>query len=172
MLTFGSLDLGQEKITNMPQVRAKFRGFYNGVRIQPGELFDLDPEHPVGKWMEVVNHDDVEDSGPQNRALVRQDPKPKVFPAPKKWQNRNGTNGKAPKLVNVIRELCIICVGGSQNGRKPLKLVRECPEVECPGHPFRMGKNPFDKRNLTETQRKAKAALIRTVHFPDNLSQK
>jgi len=156
----------------MPQVRAKIKGFYNGVRIQPGEVFNLDPEHPVGKWMEVVNHDDVEESGPQNRALVRQDPKLKVFPAPKKWQKQNGTNAKVPKPVSEIRRFCIGCVGGSVNGRKPLKQVRECPVVECPLYPFRMGKNPFDKRNLTETQRKAKAALISAGCFPNNLSKK
>ena len=156
----------------MPQVRAKIKGFYNGVRIQPGEVFNLDPEHPVGKWMEVVNDDDVEDSGTQNRALVRQDPKPKVVPALKKWKNRNGTNAKVPKPVSEIRRFCIGCMGGAKNGRKPLKQVRECPVVECPLHPFRMGKNPFDKRNLTKTQRKAKAALINAGHFPDNLSQK
>ena len=89
----------------------------------------------------------------------------------------NDLNVGIPKFLSDVTPVNFLgyanpYVGGSQNGRKPLELVRECPEVECPGHPLRMGKNPFDKRNLTEAQRKAKAALISVVHFPDNLSQK
>lgn len=95
---------------------------------------------------------------------------------------RNGSRGFRPrreraeihgapiKPVAAIRQFCIGCMGGSKNGRKPLKQVRECPAKDCFLHPFRMGKNPFDKRNLTETQRKEKAVLINSGHFPDNLS--
>lgn len=81
-------------------------------------------------------------------------------------------HGPPTKPVSAIRQGCIQCMGGSENGRKPLKRVRECPAKDCPSHPFRMGKNPYDKRNLTETQRKAKADLINPDHFRDNLSQK
>ena len=83
--------------------------------------------------------------------------------------NRGPTDKKSVQL-SAIRQHCIWCVGGSENGHKPLKRIRECQDKDCALHPFRMGKNPFDKRNLTETQRKAKAALINSGHFPDNLS--
>jgi len=154
----------------MPQVRAKIQGFYNGKRIRPGEVFDLDPGDPLGKWMELVGEPGEESPELESGVVAGQEAGANVSPAPEKPQGQNGINGKAPKPLSAIRQLCIMCVGGSQNGRKPLKLVRECPVVECPLHPFRMGKNSFDKRNLTETQRKAKADLISAGHFPDNLS--
>jgi len=135
-------------------------------------MFDLNPEHPVGKWMEVISEPEEEGLGPQIGVVAGQDTGPTVALDAEKPQERNLINGKVPKPVSEIRRFCIGCVGGSVNGRKPLKMVRECPVVECPLHPFRMGKNSFDKRDLTETQRKAKAARIRAGHFPDNLSQK
>lgn len=166
MLTFKR----PERISDMPQVRAKSRGFYGGKRIRPGEVFDLDPGHPLGKWMAIVDEAGEEAPEPEIGIVAGQEAGANVSPAPEKPQERNRTNGKAPKPVSAIRQLCIMCVGESGNGRKPLKQVRECPVVECPVHPFRMGKNPFDKRNLTETQRKTKADLISAGHFPDNLS--
>jgi len=165
-----AIDKGLERISDVPLVRAKTQGFYDGKRIRPGEVFDLDPEHPIGKWMKIVGEGEGKDPEPQIGIVAGQVARANVSPAPEKPQERNLINGKVPKPVSEIRRFCIGCVGGSVNGRKPLKQVRECPVVECPLHPFRMGKNPFDKRNLTETQRKAKAALISAGHFPDNLS--
>lgn len=154
----------------MPQVRAKIQGFYNGKRIRPREVFDLNPEHPIGKWMELISEPEKEGLGHEIGVVAGPEAGANVSPAPEKPQERNRINGKVPKPVSEIRRFCIGCVGGSVNGRKPLKMVRECSVVECPLHPFRMGKNPFDKRNLTKTQRKAKADLISDGHFPDNLS--
>ena len=154
----------------MPLVRAKIQGFYNGKRIRPGEVIELDPGDPLGKWMTIIGEPEEEAPEPEIGTVAGQEAGANVSPAPEKPQERNQTSGKAPKPVSAIREFCIGCVGGSVNGRKPLKMVRECPATSCPLHPFRMGQNPFDKRNLTETQRKAKADLISDGHFPDNLS--
>jgi len=33
--------------------------------------------------------------------------------------------------------------------------VRLCPSVSCPLHAFRMGRNPFHKRAMTEVQKEA-----------------
>lgn len=57
------------------------------------------------------------------------------------------------KPVSAIREFCIQCVGGSKNNRKPWKAVRECVVSNCPLHSFRMGKNPFHKRNPAENSK-------------------
>jgi len=159
-----------ERISDVPLVRAKIQGFYNGKRIRPGEVIELDPGDPLGKWMTIIGEPEEEAPEPEIGTVAGQEAGANVSPAPEKPQERNQTSGKAPKPVSAIREFCIGCVGGSVNGRKPLKMVRECPATSCPLHPFRMGRNPFDKRNLTETQRKAKADLIGAVHFPDNLS--
>ena len=154
----------------MTKVRAKSKGFYGGRRILSGEEFVLEPGRSIGKWMEIVGEPEEEIPEPQLGVVIEQDTDPTMEETPGNQQGQNGTNGRATKPVSAIRQFCIGCVGGSGNGRKPLKQVRKCPVVECPLHPFRMGRNPFDKRNLTETQRKAKADLIGAVHFPDNLS--
>lgn len=156
-----------ERTSDVPLVRAKIQGFYNGKRIRPGEVFELDPGDPLGKWMTIVGEPEEESPEPEIGVVAGQDAGSIVALEAEKPQERNRTNRKAPKPVSAIRQFCIGCVGGPGKGRKPLKMVRECPVVECPLHPFRMGKNPFDKRTLTETQRKAKADLLSACHFPD-----
>ena len=59
--------------------------------------------------------------------------------------------------IKDIRLFCIKCVGGEENGRKPLKAVRECNVKNCSLHPYRMGKNPFQKHRLSEEDRKSLA---------------
>jgi hypothetical protein len=51
--------------------------------------------------------------------------------------------------VKAIRLFCIDCSGGS------LPEVKECRSFTCPLHPFRFGKNPFIKREMTDEQREA-----------------
>ena len=41
--------------------------------------------------------------------------------------------------IQAHRAQCLRCAGGS------IKRVRECPQEDCPSHPFRMGKNPRRK---------------------------
>lgn len=41
--------------------------------------------------------------------------------------------------VKVFRAFCLQCMGGDR------ELVKECETVNCPVHPYRMGKNPAKK---------------------------
>ena len=54
---------------------------------------------------------------------------------PKKWRGP----------AKAIREHCIECMGGYQNGAS--KLVNECPAKACALHDFRFGKNPFHSKS-------------------------
>ena len=56
--------------------------------------------------------------------------------------------------IKAIREFCLGCVGYQ------VKEVKLCPSTKCPLHPFRFGKNPNLKRELTEEQRQAGAARL------------
>lgn len=49
--------------------------------------------------------------------------------------------------LKAIRAKCLDCSGDY------LKEIKECPITDCPLYPFRMGKNPFLKRELTEEQK-------------------
>ena len=55
---------------------------------------------------------------------------------------------KCKDPVKAIREHCIECMGGRENGGY-LKLVRECVSPHCPTYEFRLGKNPYRKQKLT-----------------------
>ncbi len=48
-----------------------------------------------------------------------------------------------------IRKKCIDCCGDQ------LAEVRRCHITECPLWPFRMGKNPFHSRKITDEQKEA-----------------
>jgi len=96
----------------VPLVRAKIQGFYNGKRIRPREVFDLNPEHPIGKWMELISEPEEEGLGPQIGVVAGQDTGPTVALEAEKPLERTGTKGRATKPVAAIRELCIWCVGG------------------------------------------------------------
>ena len=51
--------------------------------------------------------------------------------------------------LKAIKEKCLDCCCGQA------AEVKLCDIVSCPLHPFRFGKNPFAKRELTEEQREA-----------------
>ena len=58
-----------------------------------------------------------------------------------------GINISRP-LLRVIRLKCLDCCNGSSNE------VKLCPcDKTCFLHPYRLGKNPFKKRVLTEEQK-------------------
>lgn len=52
-------------------------------------------------------------------------------------------------LVKVMREKCLDCCGGQHSE------VRLCHITDCPLWPYRMGKNPFHKRKMTNVQKRA-----------------
>lgn len=57
--------------------------------------------------------------------------------------------------VKAIREFCRECTGGD------LEWIRNCPSDSCSLYPFRMGKDPRKKRNLTDEQKKVFADRLR-----------
>ena len=50
--------------------------------------------------------------------------------------------------IKAIRKYCLDCSGDSVNE------VKICPCKDCFLYPYRLGKNPYIKKNLTEEQRK------------------
>jgi len=58
--------------------------------------------------------------------------------------------------LKAIREKCLDCNGTSLE-------VKLCPCTDCALHPFRFGKNPFNKRTLTDEQRKAASERMKLV---------
>lgn len=57
--------------------------------------------------------------------------------------------------IKAIRAKCLDC---SCNQINEVKL---CPIENCPLYPFRLGKNPFYKRKMTEEQRLAAAERLK-----------
>lgn len=50
--------------------------------------------------------------------------------------------------VKAIRAKCLECSNSSTNE------VKECPVVNCPLYPFRLGKNPYrQRREMTEQEK-------------------
>ena len=56
--------------------------------------------------------------------------------------------------AKAIRAFCLECCGGNSNE------VRNCTSERCPLKPFRFGKNPFTKRELTDEQREQLAERL------------
>ena len=50
-------------------------------------------------------------------------------------------------VLRAIRLKCYDCSSYQSNE------VRDCPVTTCPLYPFRLGKNPFRKKELTEEKR-------------------
>lgn len=64
------------------------------------------------------------------------------------------------KNKNVLRAVRLKCFDCSA---MQLSEVKDCPVSECPLYPFRLGKNPFRKRELTEDARqKLRERLAKT----------
>lgn len=66
------------------------------------------------------------------------------------------TSRKNP--VKAIRLKCLDCSGGSSTE------VAQCLLTHCALYPFRLGKNPFHTRVLTEEQREKRSAHMREVN--------
>lgn len=49
--------------------------------------------------------------------------------------------------IKAIRQFCLDCCGGSSNE------VKNCTSQICVLKPFRFGKNPYNKRTMTDEQR-------------------
>lgn len=52
--------------------------------------------------------------------------------------------------TNVLRSIKLKCLDCSTYN---INEIKECPVKNCPLYPFRLGKNPFRKRELSEEER-------------------
>ena len=59
---------------------------------------------------------------------------------------RNG-NDKPTSPLMAIKEFCMECCGWERSA------VKSCSALQCPLFEFRFGKNPYNKRTLTDEQR-------------------
>lgn len=59
------------------------------------------------------------------------------------------SNNTITSPLKAIRAKCLDCCCDQTTE------VKLCPASDCPLHPFRFGKNPFRKRELTDEQREA-----------------
>lgn len=59
--------------------------------------------------------------------------------------------------LRAVRLKCIDC------SSYQFSEVKECNITNCPLHPFRLGKNPFRRRELTEEQKEAMAERMRKI---------
>lgn len=58
-------------------------------------------------------------------------------------EDGEGNNEEIKSPLKAIRAFCIDCMGGQ------VREVKLCPSQICPLHAFRMGKNPYRKRELS-----------------------
>ena len=61
-------------------------------------------------------------------------------------------------ITNIRQAIKYFCLAECMMGQK--EEVKLCPSKWCPLHPYRLGKNPFNKKNLNEEQRKALAERL------------
>ena len=59
--------------------------------------------------------------------------------------------------VKAIRAKCLDCCGQQANEAKM------CPAQDCPLYPFRFGKNPYRKRELTPEQKAVMGARLAAI---------
>lgn len=60
-------------------------------------------------------------------------------------------------VLQATRAYCLRCQGwieDDEESHKPVKAVRECPSLDCDLYPFRLGKDPFRKRNAITKEQK------------------
>ena len=78
---------------------------------------------------------------------------------------------KQKKPLKAIREFCIECMGGREN-EGYIKHIKNCGVLDCALYEFRLGKNPFHKKQLTDEQKKVKADQLKTSVSVDKISEK
>ena len=59
-------------------------------------------------------------------------------------------NKEVSENRNVLRAIKLKCLDCSTYN---INEIKECPVKNCPLYPFRLGKNPFRKRELSEEER-------------------
>ena len=66
--------------------------------------------------------------------------------------------------VKAIRAFCLECVSTANE-------VKACSAPSCPLFPFRFGKNPFVKREMTEEQKAASIARLASMREKRNVKK-
>lgn len=66
--------------------------------------------------------------------------------------------------IKAIREMCIQCMGTRENPGYQI-LIQTCPSSSCPNYEFRFGKNPYNKKTLTDEQKKKRADRLSVSFF-------
>lgn len=62
----------------------------------------------------------------------------------------------AKPILQVIKERCMDCCGSDlSRPRNTMDEVKKCTAIDCPSWLYRMGKNPFAKKTLTEEQKQS-----------------
>ena len=64
--------------------------------------------------------------------------------------------------VKAIRQFCLDCCGGSA------VEVKACTSVNCALKPFRFGKNPYIRREMTEEQKAAATERLKAIKAKRN----
>ena len=64
---------------------------------------------------------------------------------------------KITSPLKAIRCFCIECMGGQ------VREVKDCTAPNCPLYAFRMGKNPYRSRELTDEERQVIAERLRNA---------
>ena len=59
--------------------------------------------------------------------------------------------------LKAIRAFCIECMGDQ------VREVKGCTSTNCPLHAFRMGKNPYRSRELSDEERQAIAERLQNA---------
>ena len=62
--------------------------------------------------------------------------------------------------TNVLRAIKLKCLDCSTYN---INEIKECPVKECPLYPFRLGKNPFRKRELSEEERSKLSERMKNI---------
>ncbi len=76
---------------------------------------------------------------------------------------------KATSSLKAIRKFCGECMGmdrGSKNPPWPFDDVQKCTDPMCPLFDFRLGKNPFLKRVLTQEQKNELRDRMKLINRP------
>ena len=69
---------------------------------------------------------------------------------------------KVKSPAKAIREMCIECMGSREN-EGYLKLISDCGSPDCALFEFRFGKNPYNRKNLSDSRRTELAVHARKV---------
>ena len=64
---------------------------------------------------------------------------------------------KITSPLKAIRCFCVECMG------EQVREVKDCTAPNCPLYAFRMGKNPYRSRELTDEERQAIAERLRNA---------